>query len=127
MKSVEVYIDKITNAAHQLKEIGIAIDKEMIGALLLSGLPDEYRSMIMGLENSGIATTGDSIKVKLLQEVRSVNEVKSTEETALYSKGKGTGNQDKQRKCYNCGKPGYFAAKCKAKIKHKQNEERNTH
>jgi len=81
----------------------------------------------MGLENSGIAIIGDSIKVNLLQEVRSVNEVKSTEETALYFKTKGTGNRDKQRKCttYNCGKPGHFAAKCKAKIKHKQNEERN--
>jgi len=50
--------------------------------------------MIMGLENSGIAITGDSIKVKL-QEVRSVNEIKSTEETTLYSKGKGTRNRDK--------------------------------
>jgi len=97
-KNIEVYIDKITNAVHQLKKIGIAIDEEMIGAFLLSGLPDEYRPMIMGLENSGIAITGDSMKVKLLQEVRSVNEVKSTEETALYSKGKGTGNRNKQRK-----------------------------
>jgi len=125
VRALRYILIKLPTPLHQLKEIGIAIDEEMIGALLLSGLPDDYRPMIMGLENSGITITGDSIKVKLLQEVRSVNEVKSTEETALYSKSKG-GNREKQRKCYNCGKPGHFAAKCKAKIKHNQNEERNT-
>jgi len=70
-KSIEEYINKITNATHQLKEIEISIEKEMVGALLLSGLPDEYKLMIMRLENLEIAITGDTIKIKLLQEVKS--------------------------------------------------------
>lgn len=74
-KSVEEYINKITNAAHQLKEIGISIEEEMVGALLLSGLSNEYKP-IMGLESSGIVITGDTIKVKLLQEIKSVKEIK---------------------------------------------------
>lgn len=125
-KSVEEYINKITNAAHQLKEIGISIEEEMVGALLLSGLPDEYKPMIMGLESSGIVIIGDTIKVKLLQEIKSVKEIKlEPEETALYSKSKGFGNRDKIRKCYNCGKPEHFAVKCKAKVKQIRSEERS--
>lgn len=125
-KNIEEYIHKITNAAHQLREIGIDISEEMVGALLLSGLPNEYRPMIMGLENSGLVITGDSVKVKLLQEVKMVNEVKSeTEETAMYSKTKQFGNRNKIKKCFNCGKPGHFAAKCRIKPKQKQTNEKN--
>ncbi|CAB0020555.1 unnamed protein product [Nesidiocoris tenuis] len=35
-----------------------------------SGLPDDYRPMIMGLENSGIKITGDSVKIRILQDVK---------------------------------------------------------
>lgn len=48
--------------------IGFPLDDKWIGMLLLCGLPQEYRPMIMGLENSGIEITGD-IKTKLLQEM----------------------------------------------------------
>lgn len=126
-KNVEEYINKITNAAHQFKEIGFSIEKEMIGAFLLSGLPDEYKPMIIGLENSGIAITGNIIKVKLLQEVKSVKEVKLEDsETALYAKNKGFNIRDKQRKCFTCGKPGHVAAKCRTKFKPKRSEEQNS-
>lgn len=125
-KGVEEYINKITNAAHQFKEIGVSIEEEMVGALLLSGLPDEYKPMIMGLENSEIPITGDTIKVKLLQEVRSIKKVKSeNEEAALYSKSKGSSGRDRQRKCFTCDNPGHFVAKCKAKYKLKRSEEQN--
>lgn len=68
-KNVKEYVYKISNAAHQLKEIGFTVPEEMIGALMLSGFPEEFKLMIMGLENSGTAITGDSIKIKL-QEIK---------------------------------------------------------
>lgn len=46
------------------------IIEEMIGALLFSRLPEEYKPMIMGLESSGTAIMCDTIKVKLLVEIR---------------------------------------------------------
>lgn len=36
--------------------------------ILLAGLPEDYRPMIMALENSGVNITGDYIKTKLFQE-----------------------------------------------------------
>lgn len=68
---VDVRIRESDNfTAHQLNGIGFNISEEWIGALLLCGLLEEYRSMIMALENSGIRITGDAIKTKLLQEVQ---------------------------------------------------------
>ena len=61
-KSVESYVNKIIETAQKLSEIGFEIQDEMIGALLLSGLPDEYKPMIMGLESSGIHITADAVQ-----------------------------------------------------------------
>lgn len=49
-------------AAQKLKDIGLKIDSEQIGTLKLAGLPEEYKLMIMGLENFGIKISADSIK-----------------------------------------------------------------
>jgi len=52
-RSIEDYFNKVTTT-HQLKEVDFDINEEMIAALLLSGLPNEYKSIIMAIENSGI-------------------------------------------------------------------------
>lgn len=67
--SMEVYVNEIVNTAHQLNGIGLKVDEEWVGMLLLCGLPESYRPMIMALENSGMKITGDAIKTKLLQEM----------------------------------------------------------
>jgi len=69
--SVDDYINHVINTAHKLTNIGFKVSDEWIGILLLAGLPDFYKPMIMGLESSGIRITGDTIKTKLLQDVKS--------------------------------------------------------
>ena len=64
--SVNDYIDTVITTAHSLDEIGIKIGDELIGMLLLAGLPKEYK--FTKLENSGTPITGDAIKTKLLQD-----------------------------------------------------------
>lgn len=66
--SMESYVHQVISTAHALNGIGFPIGEEWIGALLLAGLPEEYRPMIMALENSGLKISGDAIKTKLLQE-----------------------------------------------------------
>lgn len=67
--SVEEYVNKIVTTAHKLKELKFEVKDEMVTALLLSGLPDEYKPIIMGLESSGTELMADAVKVKILQEV----------------------------------------------------------
>lgn len=117
-KNVEEYVYKISNAAHRLKGIN-SVPEEMIGALMLSDLPDEFKPMIMGLENSGAAITGDFIKIKLLQEIKIPDTALNESGAAFLAKNKKAGikSQNKVRKCFNCGKQGHFAAKCRFKSK----------
>lgn len=67
---MEDYIRKIIGAGQQLEGAGMKLSTELIGALLLSGLPEAYQPMIMGMEASGIEITADQVKTKLIQEVK---------------------------------------------------------
>lgn len=46
---------------------GFNIEEQVIASLMLGGLPDEYRAMILGIENSGKDLTVDYVKTVLLQ------------------------------------------------------------
>lgn len=64
-ESMEKYVNEIMSAAHQLTAIGIEINQEWLGTVLLADLPEQYQPMIMALENSRMAITV-SVKTKLL-------------------------------------------------------------
>ncbi|KAG5865006.1 hypothetical protein JTB14_000927 [Gonioctena quinquepunctata] len=67
--SVEEYVNKIIQTAYKLSCIDMKASDEWVGAILLAGLPDQYKPMIMGIETSGIKVTADAIKTKLLQNI----------------------------------------------------------
>ncbi|KAJ8894078.1 hypothetical protein PR048_006688 [Dryococelus australis] len=69
---------------------------EWIGTLLLAGLSDHYKPIIMALENSGTKITGDSIKTE---------DWNTSEETALYVKRQ----PHREVKCFICNKPNHIA------------------
>ena len=122
-KSVDFYVDTIMTTAHKLNQIGFKVNDEWVGTLLLAGLPDEYRPMIMGLESSGVPITGDSIKVNLLQDIKVQEEVRSVNnDTVLLSKRHNVKIKSSgPPKCYNCNKIGHLANKCWNKGKNKSN------
>ena len=68
-QSMEDFVNTVMTTAHQLRGIGLEIPEELVGGLLLAGLPETYRSMVVALENSGAIISGDSVKTKLLQEL----------------------------------------------------------
>lgn len=118
--SIEEYVNKIMTTAHKLRNIGFKVDDEWLGTLMLAGLPETYKPMIMGLESSGIKISSDFIKTKLLQEV------KVSESTAFYTKHKSTPkNQQKPKgkgpRCYNCNQYGHFKNQCTIKKNNNSN------
>lgn len=122
--SVEDYVNKIMTAAHKLRNIKFNVDDEWLGTLMLAGLPEMYRPMIMGLESSGMKISADLVKNKLLQEV------KTSDTTALYTNSKNykpKSNQlsKKGPRCFCCNKYGHFSKDCWHK-KTNNNEKKKT-
>lgn len=128
---IEEYVNKIVTTSHKLRNIGFKVDDEWLGTLMLAGLPDQYRPMIMGLESSGVKISSDSIKTKLLQEVK-----KESDTTALYTKHKSyhpkknnnpSNNHNKPRgpRCYNCNRYGHFSKNCFSNKKETSNSNKN--
>lgn len=124
--NIEDYVNKIMTSAHKLRNIGFEVNDEWLGTLLLAGLPDMYQPMIMALESSGVKITADSVKTKLLQDVR------NSESNALYVKS--TKNQrvkqaqDKNKigkgpRCYICNKYGHVSKNCRNKKKEQKSNE----
>lgn len=70
-------INIILNTSHKLNGIGLAVTDEWIGTLLLAGLPDYYKPMIMAIESSGVSISADAIKAKILQKVKQGQTIES--------------------------------------------------
>jgi hypothetical protein len=90
--SIEDYINKIMTAAHKLRNIKFNVDDEWLGTLMLAGLPEVYKPMIMGLESSGVKISADFVKNKLIQEVQ------QSDTTALYTSTKNKYPKNDQQK-----------------------------
>ncbi|GBP23670.1 Retrovirus-related Pol polyprotein from transposon TNT 1-94 [Eumeta japonica] len=105
--------------------INFNVDDEWLGTLMLAGLPDSYKPMIMGIESSGVKISADLIKTKLLQEVKSID----SDTTVLYTKHNNVkdpqNNPKKGPRCFICNKYGHISKNCKSK-KAIQNKNKDT-
>lgn len=120
-QNVEEYVSKVVTTAHKLRNIGFKVDDEWLGTLLLSGLPDTYKPMIIAIESSGMKISADSVKAKILQDVKL-----SGSDTSAFAVN--TANTKKKifkkpfskgPRCYNCNKFGHFSNECKSKRRQK--------
>lgn len=120
-QNVEEYIAKIMTTAHKLRNIGFKVDDEWLGTMLLSGLPDTYKPMIMAIESSGMKISADLIKAKILQDV------KLSDTTAFVTNHKKKNKvQRKGPRCYNCNRFGHISTECKIPKKNKNYNSENS-
>ncbi|KAG7300019.1 hypothetical protein JYU34_017061 [Plutella xylostella] len=122
--SVEDYVNKIMSTAHKLRNINFKVDDEWLGTLLLAGLPESYKPMLMALESSGTSITADLVKTKILQDVN----IKPTENSALivHKYGENSRGKSKGPRCFNCNKYGHYSKFCRNKNKKNGNQNTNT-
>lgn len=69
---MQSYVDYMKAAANRLAGIGFNVDDVWLGAMLLAGLTDEFKPLIMGLESSVTAINADLVTGKLLDMKSSV-------------------------------------------------------
>lgn len=111
-ESMEKYVNNILLLWNKSKVAGFQINEDIIASLMLGGLPSEYRSMILGIENSGKELTVDYIKTVLLQGIPdNVFHSESAFTAKINKKFK------KRRKCFRCGDLYHIAVDCKKEVK----------
>ncbi|CAB0002804.1 unnamed protein product, partial [Nesidiocoris tenuis] len=103
--SAEEYCNEVLTLAQKLNDLKFVVDDEWVGTLLLAGLPEEYRPMIMGLENSGIKISGDNVKVRILQDVKPSTDVDSALLAVRRKRKPHRPRQEQQRRSYSDGRP----------------------
>lgn len=119
--NMQEYIDKIVSTSRKLCGIGFDITDEWMGAILLSGLTDEYKPFIMSIEANGTDISGDTIISKLID-----SQPSTSSGEAFFAKKwkKNFKGKDKVRKCYNCGSPSHLANACDKKKKVDTNDKK---
>lgn len=114
-ESMEEYVHKMMQMSTKVTKAGLQIGDDVVASLMLAGLPDEYRPMVMALENSTKVLTTDLVQNRLLQEV-TYDKSNGAEGSALMAKGRFKNKNKKKSSanviCFACDEPGHFANKC---------------
>lgn len=114
--NISLYVNNAIRIQQDLQGIGAGVDDEFLGIIILSGLPEDYRPLVMALEHSTPIITSENVVAALLQEELRVGSTPSTSgpvTSALNIKTTG-----KKLFCSYCKKPGHTVSQCR-KIKNK--------
>lgn len=117
--NMQEYVDKIINTGNKLTGVGFEISEEWIGAILLAGLTEDYRPLILGIEASEKSITKDNIISKLID-----NKIDAKENDNAFV-SKNINKYSKVKKCFVCGNKTHFAKDCDLKKNKKNNKSNN--
>lgn len=124
-KSMAEYIDAVMTTVQQLADIGRTVDDKEVAELLLSGLPQEYDTLVSGLEALNLQDnlTSETVRARLLQEDFRRNN------NLLQQNGNGETAFATNKKiiiCNYCKKPGHIKSKCFKLIREKKKQKEDT-
>lgn len=111
-------VSQMMSTDHKLPEVGFKVDDTWLTSLLLVGLPEMYKPMIMGLEASGTQIAADAVKANFLQDVKMSSATKTSfSDVAFYSQPNKARQKDKTAvECFKCKRLGHYASEWKRMI-----------
>lgn len=113
-KNMERYINATLQYWNKTKVAGLQINEEVIASLLLGGLPNEFKPMILGIENSVKDLTIDYVKQVLLQGISDPLEIEDDVALPIVmmdTKERKKGYKGK-RSCFKCGDTLHLRVDC---------------
>src|SRR5688572_5737299 len=113
--SMQQYVDHILSIAEQLESIGQPFPENVVGGIILGGLPDQFQPLILGIQGSKQDTTVEFVKGLLLQDgIKNIGASASASATQsafsmprLQKKGKPKGPR-----CFECNQYGHTRPQC---------------
>lgn len=140
------HLNEFSEAVENLAQIGVKVQEELLVIMVLSSLPESYENFIVAIETRDNLPTLSAIKTKLLEEeTRRSNKCEqdgavSSHQAFVAKENGSSSNNCKQQfnssqhpqsssnnngsrtkfKCYNCGRRGHFASKCRDQKKNKE-------
>lgn len=110
-KNMNHYVGRIKSTLDKLNGIGFNLDSEWLGAIILAGLTDDFRPLMIGKETNNEQITADLVTPKLL-DTQSSNET-----NAFFNKSQKIkkNKKNKRGKCYTCGSKSHLSDACDQK------------
>lgn len=110
-ESMHDYVTQCLSLRSKVRNAGFSIDEQTAGAIMLCGLSDDYRPMVMSIEAKGSELTVDFVKNILLQEVEFEKSDDASAFAARQKKSFKKFTQKKDIKCFECDGP-HFKRNC---------------
>lgn len=105
---MEDYVNEFMTVTRKLSAISKPVDDELLGAMMLQGLQENYNPMVIAIEHSGANITSDLIKSKLLQDTKWEND-RYNSSKVLWSKQQNIKNaRGKKPWCWGCRSVGHY-------------------
>ena len=109
-ESMTDYVIRAETAAASLKTAGKEIDDTLLVAMVLKGLPSDYKTFATVISQKDTEVSFPDFKIQLKSYEETQNSLQSdTSDDVMKVKNKII-------KCYKCNKPGHFKSQCKSKI-----------
>ena len=109
--SIQQYVHHILSICEQLESTGQPFADNVVGGIILGGLPDEFRPLILGIQGSKQSTSIEFVKSLLLQDNLKDIGINSVSAYAT-NKTQSSSTGAKGPRCYECHEYGHIRANC---------------
>jgi hypothetical protein len=119
-ESMDSYLRAVREKMSELSTVGLKLEDDIKLAIILNGLPERYRYLVVSLENQE-KIDFDELTARLLEEELKINPPTMTIHALMSKKHvySGGGFAEREYRCFGCGEAGHLKRDCPKREKEK--------
>jgi gag-polypeptide of LTR copia-type/Domain of unknown function (DUF4219)/Zinc knuckle len=117
---MDSYLRAVREKMSELSTVGLKLEDDIKLAIILNGLPERYRYLVVSLEKQENIDF-DELTARLLEEELKINPSVTTVNALMAKKNlySGGGSVEREYRCYGCGEVGHLKRDCPKREKEK--------